>query len=212
MAAKGERTRERILRAALELFSEQGFNATSVRDIAARAGITHAGLLHHFANKDDLLVQILAYREAHDEANARLFVDYGLDRLFAWIVDIVQTNAASPSRVMTFVRLSAEGVDPAHPAHDYFSRRYERILAALDAAFTAHFAVTPPHYPITARDAAISIVALMDGLQIQWLLRPDTVDMPALVRNHLASLGIDVPMQVRPIPSDPTSHPAKEHP
>lgn len=193
-ATKGERTKERILRAALELFSEKGFSTTSVRDIAARAEMTHAGLIHHFPSKDDMLVQILAYREEQDERNAARFADYGLNRLFAWIVDIVEVNAAHPDRIRLFVRLSAEATDPGHPAYDYFVRRYARILNALERAFTDHFAVTPPRFEITPRQAVESIIALMDGLQIQWLLFDGAVDMPALIRTHLASLGVvDLP-------------------
>lgn len=192
-ATKGERTRERILQAALELFSEQGFTVTSVRDIAARAGMTHAGLLHHFPSKDGMLVEILQYSERQDEANARRFSDYGIDRLFAWIIDVVEVNVSRPDRVTLYVRLSAEATDPEHPARAYFTRRYTRIVSALEGAFAEHFLVSPPRYELTAREAAVSIVALMDGLQLQWLLLPGSVDMPALVRTHLASLGIHVP-------------------
>lgn len=198
-ATKGERTKERILQAALELFSEKGFSTTSVRDIAARADMTHAGLIHHFPSKDDMLVQILMYREQQDERNAERFADYGLNRLFAWIVDIVEVNAAHPDRVRLFVRLSAEATDPGHPAYDYFVRRYTRILNALERAFADHFAVTPPRFKITPRQAVESIVALMDGLQIQWLLFDGAVDMPALIRTHLASLGVvDLPTTPSP--------------
>ena len=206
MLSKGERTQQRIILAALELFSERGFIATSVRDIAARAEMTHAGLLHHFASKDDLLVRILAFREDQDAINARRFSDYGIDRLFAWIVDVVQANEADSSRVMAFVRLSAEATDPGHPAYAYFSRRYDRILMALDDAFAAHFAVLPPRHPIASRDAAIGIVALMDGLQLQWLIRPRSVDMTRMVRQHLAALGVSVADLDDAVPH-PTSSP-----
>ncbi|PRA79736.1 TetR/AcrR family transcriptional regulator [Microbacterium sp. MYb66] len=190
---KGERTRERILQAALELFSEQGFTGTSVRDIAARAEMTHAGLLHHFPSKDGMLVEILQYSEQQDEINARRFSDYGIDRLFAWIIDVVEVNVSRPDRVTLYVRLSAEATDAEHPARAYFTRRYTRIVAALEGAFAEHFVVSPPSYELSAREAAVSIVALMDGLQLQWLLLPGTIDMPTLVRTHLASLGIHVP-------------------
>ncbi len=206
MPSKGERTQQRIILAALELFSERGFIATSVRDIAARAEMTHAGLLHHFASKDDLLVRILAFREDQDVINARRFSDYGIDRLFAWIIDVVQANEADSSRVMAFVRLSAEATDPGHPAYAYFSRRYDRILTALDDAFAAHFAVLPPPHPIASRDAAIGIVALMDGLQLQWLIRPGSVDMTGMVRRHLAALGVSMPDLDDAVPH-PTSSP-----
>ncbi len=138
-------------------------------------------------------MRILAFREDQDVINARRFSDYGIDRLFAWIIDVVQANEADSSRVMAFVRLSAEATDPGHPAYAYFSRRYDRILTALDDAFAAHFAVVPPPHPIASRDAAIGIVALMDGLQLQWLIRPGSVDMTGMVRRHLCALGVSVP-------------------
>lgn len=47
-------TRERILAAALDLFSERGFDGASTREIAARAGVTQPLLNYHFSGKDEL--------------------------------------------------------------------------------------------------------------------------------------------------------------
>jgi AcrR family transcriptional regulator len=47
-------TRERILGAALDLFSERGFDGASTRDIAERAGVTQPLLNYHFHSKDEL--------------------------------------------------------------------------------------------------------------------------------------------------------------
>lgn len=54
-----ETTRERVLRASLELFAEKGFNGTGIRDLAGAAGLTTSTLYHYMANKDDLLVEIM---------------------------------------------------------------------------------------------------------------------------------------------------------
>jgi AcrR family transcriptional regulator len=54
-----ETTRERVRRAALELFAEKGFNGTGIRDLAGAAGLTTSTLYHYMANKDDLLVEIM---------------------------------------------------------------------------------------------------------------------------------------------------------
>ncbi len=51
-------TRERILDVALELFTEQGFDNTSLREIAERLGFTKAALYYHFASKDDILMAL----------------------------------------------------------------------------------------------------------------------------------------------------------
>ncbi len=51
-----ERTREALLEAALELFAEQGYEATTTAAIARRAGVSEMTLFRHFATKDALLV------------------------------------------------------------------------------------------------------------------------------------------------------------
>ncbi|MGA2470831.1 MAG: helix-turn-helix domain-containing protein [Solirubrobacteraceae bacterium] len=51
-------TRERILDVALELFNDQGYDKTSLREIAARLGVTKAALYYHFERKEDLLLEL----------------------------------------------------------------------------------------------------------------------------------------------------------
>ena len=51
-------TRERILDIALGLFAEQGYDKTSLRDIAARLGTTKAALYYHFERKEDILLEL----------------------------------------------------------------------------------------------------------------------------------------------------------
>jgi AcrR family transcriptional regulator len=51
-------TRERILDVALELFNDQGYDGTSLREIAERLGITKAALYYHFERKEDILLEL----------------------------------------------------------------------------------------------------------------------------------------------------------
>ena len=51
-------TRARILRAALEEFSERGFHATSVRELAERVGVTKTAVLYHFPGKADIVTAL----------------------------------------------------------------------------------------------------------------------------------------------------------
>jgi AcrR family transcriptional regulator len=51
-------TRERILDIALELFNEQGYEKTSLREIAQRLGVTKAALYYHFERKEDILLEL----------------------------------------------------------------------------------------------------------------------------------------------------------
>jgi len=63
-AGKGERTKERILQAALELFREHGYEATTMRMVAQAAGVSLGNAYYYFASKD-LLLQAF-YREVHE--------------------------------------------------------------------------------------------------------------------------------------------------
>lgn len=61
---RSERSRTAILEAALELFSRRGYGATSMRDIAARAGISTGSVYHHFADKEAIFQALLAQFQA----------------------------------------------------------------------------------------------------------------------------------------------------
>lgn len=56
---KGERTRQSIEEAAYELFLEQGYSATSMRQIAERAGIALGGIYNHFKSKDEIFQELI---------------------------------------------------------------------------------------------------------------------------------------------------------
>ncbi len=59
----GEATRQRLLRAALELFTTSGFRATTTPEIAERAGVAEGTIYRHFSGKEHLLNEV--YRAAH---------------------------------------------------------------------------------------------------------------------------------------------------
>lgn len=62
-----ENTKEKILSAALELFSSAGYEGTSMQDIAARLGLTKAALYRHFPGKEALFDALIASVRAHYE-------------------------------------------------------------------------------------------------------------------------------------------------
>jgi AcrR family transcriptional regulator len=62
MAAPKGDSRPRLLDAAEALFAERGYDATSIRDIAARSGDTIGTLSYHFGSKDQLLGEVVARR------------------------------------------------------------------------------------------------------------------------------------------------------
>lgn len=190
--AKGRARRDAIIQAAIGLFGEVGFHGASLRDIAARAGVSHPGLLHHFATKTALLEAVLAYRDEADAADLDAETEQGRTWLEA-LVRLAQRNQLRRPLVELFAALSAEATSSAHPAHAYFVERYDTSVAAARADLLRYAERGRLRPGVDVDVAARSIIALMDGLQIQWLMsqgrpRADRIDMAADLRAHLATL------------------------
>lgn len=188
---KGGRTKERILDAALRLFSKSGSNAVSIRAIASEAGISHAGLLRYFTNKNDLIIQAIRRRDMTTDSARSFFAHTGessSETVIPWLLDSIRNNIENPGIVATFVKLSAEATDANHPAHDYFQKRY--------GTFTRRLAHGIAELTDSEADKALCLaqefIAYMDGIQIQWLLDPKNTDMLADARDFLERIGIDV--------------------
>lgn len=197
---KGERTRARILDAATELFARSGYHPISLREIAAHCGMTHAGLLHHFPGKEELLLEVLWRRDRQDAA--LLFpglLDDGApepagvvaaqDRLER-LVAFVDRNSRTRGMVALYAKLSAEASDPDHPAHDYFVRRYRLLREQIALLLAELFAQAPPLRPADPRAVAQQLLAMMDGMQVQWLLEPDAAPMEQRVWDFLGGFGL----------------------
>jgi AcrR family transcriptional regulator len=184
--ARGRARREQIVESATELFARTGYRNATILEIAEQAGISRTGLLHHFPSKEALLEAVLMKRDHDDEAAFGVTSDPlgGLQRL----VRLAQHNAEVRHIVSLFAVLSAEAGDPDHPAHDYFVRRYEAAYASfrlsLQQALDAGILVPGVDVDHEAR----TLIALMDGLQIQWLIAPDAVDMACELQTELQKL------------------------
>ena len=70
LRAKGEDRKQRILAVAQRLLTRNGWRNTTLAQIAGEAGVTPAGLLHHFESKEQLLHAVLDIRDADDDAHA----------------------------------------------------------------------------------------------------------------------------------------------
>jgi AcrR family transcriptional regulator len=185
--AKGRERRDAILAAANEVFAKRGYRGASLATIAKRVGMSEPGLLHHFASKEELLLELLKLRDQHDDeriAEARAAHAHVLDV----VLELCRQNQERPGIVRLFTILAAESVDDDHPAHDWFLARYgERRKTLTDrlAAAQRDGDVDPTLDPDSV---ASQILAMFDGLQLQWLLDPEAVDMSAVFGDFLSRL------------------------
>lgn len=165
--AKSEARRADILRTALEAFSVKGFQGSSLREIADAAGLSQAGVLHHFGSKEALLAAVLAEKDALDVAR---FSDAGGLRILDALREVVAHNLSQPGLIRLFTTLSAEAINEDHPAHEYFQVRYAAARQLVAASLTSGKATGDVSPDLDVDLAASTVLAMMDGLQMQWLL------------------------------------------
>jgi AcrR family transcriptional regulator len=190
-AGRSRNRREDILRAALDVFAERGYRGTSLAAVAERVGLTQQGLLHYFSSKEKLLVEVLRLRDELDHGRFGADAASNPKRLDQ-LAELVAYNATRPGIVQSFTVLSAESVTEDHPARPYFAERYPATRRGTAEAVRAELGDELPA-GLTPQQAAALLVAVMDGLQLQWLLDPDEIDMPALFRAFVALLRADKP-------------------
>ncbi len=170
--------RKEILRAALEIFGAKGYNKGPLAEIAEQVDMTHAGILHHFGSKDQLLLEVLRYRDESDvEALVDRHIPTGID-LFRHLVRTAFANAERAGIVQAYAVLSAEAVTDDHPGRPYFEDRYQTLRREVGEAFVV--VCEERGVDVSAervKHASASILAVMDGLQVQWLLDRSQVEL-----------------------------------
>lgn len=164
----GIEKRRRIVETAIAVFGERGYRGGSLRMIAAEVGSTASQIIALFGSKDGLLTAVL------DEWDTRQVDDRGLVGLEH--LDLLRTrmrySREHPEYVEFFTTLSAEATSSDHPAHRFFVERYETLADSLEQQLRAAAErgeigqLADQQY----REEARALSAMMDGLQLQWLL------------------------------------------
>lgn len=166
--AQGRESQDLILETALEIIEQKGYGATSLRDIADAVGMTQAGLLHHFGTKENLLVEVLRQR---DIVNRRIVAAQGGDDPMT--IRVARHNESVPALVNLYVNLEAAAADAEHPAHEFFLRRENEVLASMRRDIEARQQAGTLAQDVDASMLARVFLALSDGLQAQWGINPE---------------------------------------
>ncbi|WP_461188583.1 TetR/AcrR family transcriptional regulator [Arthrobacter sp. Z4-13] len=185
--AKTERVRNRILDASAEVFGELGYRATTMKQIAERAGISDGGLVHHFANKSELLEALL---ERHEAIAAERYTEkrpIGIEA-FLTMLDVVLEDRNRPGIVELHSILSAEAASQEHPAHEHYRDRYRRVRYFIQVTFEQLEREGLTVGAMSGQDIAAAYIALSDGLQLQWLYDRDVIDVNGILLRFLKSV------------------------
>jgi AcrR family transcriptional regulator len=171
---KGAQRRQQILEGAIALFGERGVNASSLRSVGEAIGVSHAALRHYFASRDELLVEVYRAHEAQTGDHAGV----GGQAPVALMVRAAERNRSIPGLVQLYATLATDALQERHSAaHDFVRERFGALREALAARIEAGQRAGHIAPDIDAVDAAALVIAASDGLQVQWLLEPDVVDV-----------------------------------
>jgi AcrR family transcriptional regulator len=182
--------RQQILDAAIRLIGQLGYHGFTVQKLAQACELTNGGLLHYFGSKELLLVAILQERDRREaaiipaeldvEASVSSKAGGALTRALRVFHAIAARSVAEPELLRLLIVLQSEALNRDHPAHDYFLRREEMVLTEF-ANILAGLADDP-------RGAARQILALMTGLEQQWLRAERGFDLVAACDQAIAAV------------------------
>ncbi|WP_427118142.1 TetR/AcrR family transcriptional regulator [Pseudarthrobacter scleromae] len=180
--AKTAKLRARAIEAAIDLFGTAGYNGATLTEVADRVGMSLTGLQHHFPDKDSLLAAVLEERDRR--AAGRVPAGSGIDALEG-LLGMLRESEKNPGLMELQCVLSAEATSVDHPAHDYFQRRYSTLRHQAVAGFEEMASRGDLVSDIDPHQLAAMVIALVDGLQLQWLLDHDAVNVEAAVRTFI---------------------------
>jgi AcrR family transcriptional regulator len=199
LLAKGDDRKLRILNVAERLLARHGWRNTSLAQIAKEAGVSPAGLLHHFESKEQLLNAVLDARDTDDDIHADRSGD-----LVTEICRVAERFHRAPELVGTFTVLLIENIAPDAPLHDRLLTRQRD--AALIVAGLIERGQQAGRYRTDFDPAikAIEILAFVNGMETAWLLDP-SIPLAEVFKGYGETLARDFAPQ-----PEATSGPASE--
>ena len=173
-----------VLTAALDEIRQGGYRKGSFARIAAAAGITADDLHRRYPDERELLVDTLRFRD--DRGIDLLPEDPGDGRaMLQTFIDVARFNSETPGSVELFTIMAAAATAPDHPGHEYFRSRYSWLRGLLVDALRELEEEGELRKRADPEEVAAQAIAMLDGLQVQWLLDHEAVDLERLMRRFL---------------------------
>jgi AcrR family transcriptional regulator len=178
---RGDRRRQQILDAAVELFAAKGYRGTGVAALADRVGMTATGMLYYFGSKERLLQEVVAERDRRDVLD--------LDSLtLSSFRELGRHNAETALLTRLYVVLGAESLDADDPLHEFFIDRYETARSLVRSVLVRERDDGNFRADLDVDQTAREVIAVLMGLEIQWLMDPDRVDLAEAMESYFDRL------------------------
>lgn len=192
-----ERSRERILAAALEVFAERGYEAASISEITTRAGVSRGLVAYYFASKDRLAAELLD--RWLDGITGIIAIEGTPDQRLAAIIDGALMAAAT---TLPIQRLAITlMMQPT--THDVFAQveaekdaRLSQVEDAIRSIFVARGAADPAVEEMLLR-------ATLEGVTVKLAIYSHTFPLEDVRRRLYAGYSLPEPAAPLPITSPP---------
>lgn len=186
LRAKGDDRKARILAVAQRLLTRNGWRNTTLAQIAGAAGVSPAGLLHHFESKEQLLHAVLDARDADDDSHADRAGD-----LISEVAAVADRFYRSPELIGTYSVLLAENLDPEAPLHDRLAARYRSAGDIVAGLIRRGQRAGQFRLDIDVTVKATQILAFITGMETTWLINP-SVPLTEVFKEYSESLARDL--------------------
>ena len=175
-AERRERTREELQAAAERLFTERGFHATTVDEIALEAGYTKGAVYSNFESKEDLFLAVYERRAERAVAEMERALDEagpaaGLERLAS---ELAQRRGRDDGWLAVFFEFWAHVVRNPE-SRERFAEIHKRAQEPLVAATRRLADERGVELPVDATAFTVAMNAMMLGLSLERLTQPDVV-------------------------------------
>ena len=171
-------TRARLLKAAGEVFAERGYDRASLEDVAGAAGLTKGAVYSSFASKDELFYALMRER-----IGERLELVAEAAERQATVEDITRDAGGAVGKLISsqadwhllFIEFWARAVrDP--DLCEEFARERRSARGLIARVLEERAAEAKIELPAPAEQLAVAVLALSNGVAIEYLADPDTVD------------------------------------
>jgi AcrR family transcriptional regulator len=172
-AERREITRQRLLDAAAEVFTDHGFDGAAIDDVAARAGYTRGAFYSNFADKTDLLVQLCERRiEAFAADELPDVLARTPDERLGWVADWL-AEQVPPLEILLAIELARRrDHDPEVAAT--LDRVVTTLLGAIDDLMAVEGSTLAELPDVERRDRALAVLAGVTGASLLRHLGVDT--------------------------------------
>ena len=185
--------RTALLDAATQVFARDGYSNASMRDVAEIAGITTVGLLHHFPNKVALLTALLERRDQRVITKfSQLEMEQTLDGFLRFARESMKFSIEDAAECQASMVMNTESLSKVHPAWEWYKERFEVTHRHAQAHLAALIEQGQIRADVDVKMLAQELFSVMDGLQIQWLRSPKSVDVMRVFDVYLHRLGKDL--------------------